>query len=47
MTTTSNAGGDQATTPVWQIGALWLMVTLPAAWGFIETVLKSVVLFTG
>ncbi|WP_158583539.1 hypothetical protein [Salinisphaera sp. Q1T1-3] len=39
---------DRATdTPNWQVGALWALVTIPAAWGFIETVWKSVALFTG
>ena len=36
-----------ATTPSWQIAALWAMVTIPALWGFIETLTKALRLFTG
>ena len=35
------------TTPVWQVAALWALVTIPALWGFIETLSKAVTLFTG
>lgn len=41
--TTADSG---VTTPSWQVAALWAMVTIPAAWGFIETLLKATRLFT-
>ncbi|MFC3104141.1 MFS transporter small subunit [Salinisphaera aquimarina] len=44
MTTDSSA---VAKTPTWQIAALWAMVTIPALWGFIETLVKALRLFTG
>lgn len=42
-TTGANAGN---TTPTWQVAALWVMVTVPALWGFIETLTKALRLFT-
>jgi len=41
--TTASSGN---TTPTWQVAALWAMVTIPAAWGFIETLIKATRLFT-
>ncbi|WP_353175356.1 MULTISPECIES: oxalate:formate antiporter [unclassified Salinisphaera] len=35
-----------ATTPTWQIAALWALVTIPALWGFCETLVKALRLFT-
>jgi|GEM_PF-1114350 len=42
-TTTTSSG---ITTPTWQVAALWAMVTIPAAVGFIETLIKATRLFT-
>ncbi len=42
-TTTANSAHA---TPTWQVVALWAMVTIPAAWGFIETLIKATRLFT-
>lgn len=36
-----------STTPTWQIVALWALVTIPALWGFVETLTKAMRLFTG
>tara|TARA_B100000929_G_scaffold36877_1_gene26370 strand:- start:428 stop:571 length:144 start_codon:yes stop_codon:yes gene_type:complete len=47
MTTKTNPGDEEITTPTWQIAGLWALVGVPSAWGFIETLLKSVALFTG
>ncbi|MDA3920391.1 MAG: hypothetical protein PF501_06900 [Salinisphaera sp.] len=35
------------TTPTWQVVGLWALVTIPALWGFIETLTKAVALFNG
>lgn len=43
----SNDSTSPATTPTWQIAALWAMVTIPALWGFFETLVKALRLFTG
>ena len=36
-----------ATTPAWQVAGLWALVTIPALWGFFETLVKASRLFTG
>ena len=41
-----NTDSTAAATPTWQIVALWAMVTIPALWGFIETLMKALRLFT-
>ncbi|ROO29547.1 hypothetical protein SAOR_03155 [Salinisphaera orenii MK-B5] len=38
---------EHSTTPTWQVAGLWAMVTLPALWGFIETLSGALRLFTG
>ena len=43
----NNEATSAATTPTWQIAALWAMVTIPALWGFCETLVKALRLFTG
>ncbi|WP_353247582.1 hypothetical protein [Salinisphaera sp. T31B1] len=47
MNTDSTAAAEHSTTPTWQVAALWIMVTVPALWGFIETLVKALRLFTG
>ena len=47
MASQTNPGDEAITTPSWQSAGLWALVGIPAIWGFIETVIKSVALFTG
>ena len=41
------ATADAVTTPSWQVAALWALVGIPALWGFIETLIGALRLFTG